>query len=113
MKKLTALFLALALILSLTACGGKTENTPATETASEGSGETTDGKTIKMAAIYGFTGSGAQLATTTKRAIELMVQNLNESGGSKRSFTQTISPAKTFLKRLPNVYWKMKTSYLC
>ena len=83
MKKLTALFLALALILSLTACGGKTENTPATETASEGSGETTDGKTIKMAAIYGFTGSGAQLATTTKRAIELMVQNLNESGGIK------------------------------
>ena len=51
-KKMSALLLALALLLSLTACGGKKEGTTAPEP------ETAEGVTLNVAAMTGPTGMG-------------------------------------------------------
>ena len=78
MKKLSALFLALVLIFSLAACGNNAEDSA--DDGASGSEESSDGSTIKMAALYGFTGSGSQVATSCKNAIDMMAANINENG---------------------------------
>lgn len=79
MKKLTALFLVTALIFSLAACG-KTESEPPTGNDGTQGNQTPSENSIKMAALYGFTGSGSQVAVSCKNAIEMVVSNINETG---------------------------------
>ena len=73
MKRAFALLLVLSMMFSLSACN--TSDAPEEETA-----DTPSGETIKMAAIYGFTGSGSQVATSCQNAIDLVVSNINETG---------------------------------
>lgn len=77
MKKLLSLFLATALTLSLAACGQTKTETPNDNEEQSG----TEGvETIKMAALYGFTGSGSQVAASCKNAIDMVAANINETG---------------------------------
>ena len=73
MKRVLALLLVLSMMFSMSAC-----NT--SDVSEEENTDTPSGETIKMAAIYGFTGSGSQVATSCQNAIDLVVSNINETG---------------------------------
>ena len=88
MKKIFALILALAMVLSLAACGGSSSGT--TEPAAEGSaaaeaGETTSSGTgvIKLGGIGPTTGAAAIYGTATKNGAQIAVDEINALGGQQ------------------------------
>ena len=89
MKKIFALILALAMVLSLAACGGSgaSTTTPAAEgsAAAEGStaAETTTTGTavIKLGGIGPVTGAAAIYGTATKNGAQVAVDEINALGG--------------------------------
>ena len=86
MKKIFALVLALAMVLSLAACGGSgTTTTPAAEgsaPAAEG-GEASGTAAIKLGGIGPVTGAAAIYGTATKNGAQIAVDEINALGGQQ------------------------------
>ena len=86
MKKIFALVLALAMVLSLAACGGSgSTTTPAAEgsaPAAEG-GETASSAAIKLGGIGPVTGAAAIYGTATKNGAQIAVDEINALGGQQ------------------------------
>ena len=84
MKKLFALLLTLAMVLSLAACGAK-EKAPAekpAETPSEAPAETpADSNTVKIGALLPFSGTSARMGEVARMGIDLAVDEINAAGG--------------------------------
>ena len=89
MKKWIALFLALALVLSLAACGAKTEAPAAEEPAAEepaaeepaAEGSTEPVSSITIAVAGPMTGDNAEYGIGFANAAKLMAAQWNEKGG--------------------------------
>lgn len=75
MKKLTALILSLATLMSITGCGSKDSADPATSE----NNETTD--SYKIALYAPMTGNNAQYGETYKAVCDILVEKINSEGG--------------------------------
>lgn len=71
MKRLLALILSAAMVLSLAGCGS----------GSEGDGAASDGDTIKIGWYGPLSGSAASVGTSGETAAKLAVKQINEAGG--------------------------------
>ena len=85
MTKVLALLLAAAMMLMcFAACGkddaSKTETAQTNNTTTESSDGT---QTIKIAAFYNLSGSGAQVGEYDRHGAEMAVEDINEAGGIK------------------------------
>lgn len=79
MKKYLTLIVALAMIFSLAACGGSSDEDSASETDTEDTaGEATP---IKIGMYAPLTGSGAAVGETEQRSVEIGIEQVNEAGG--------------------------------
>lgn len=82
MKKLFALILASIMVLSLVACGGKKEETPAeTPAASEQPAETPAADVLKIGVMLPFSGTSAATGELQMRGIQMYTDYINENGG--------------------------------
>ena len=83
MKKLFALLLTLAMVLSLAACGGKEEAPAATPSApAETPAETPDdGNTVKIGVLMPFSGTSARMGEVARMGIDLALKEINGEGG--------------------------------
>ena len=92
MKKLFALMMALAMVLSLAACGGSSssgnaETAPAAEgsaaAAETGEAPAASGAAIKLGGIGPTTGAAAIYGTSTKNGAQIAVDEINALGGTQ------------------------------
>ena len=83
MKKLFALLLTLAMVLSLAACGGKEEAPAATPSApAETPAETpADDNVIKIGVLMPFSGTSARMGEVARMGIDLALKEINGEGG--------------------------------
>ena len=84
-KKLLAMLLAVAMVVSMTACGTSTESSVAENAGSEATTSTaenaTTGSAIKLGGIGPLTGAAAIYGNATKYGSELAVEEINALGG--------------------------------
>lgn len=86
MKKILCLVLALALALSLVACGGDTSTNDASTndaaaTGDTATGDTTGAEVLKIGGIGPLTGAAAQYGNAVKNGAEIAVEEINALGG--------------------------------
>ncbi|MCI8465231.1 MAG: ABC transporter substrate-binding protein [Lachnospiraceae bacterium] len=99
LKKLTALFLAAAMVFGLAACGGDKEKeadtqtkAPATEgaketkgadaeTKSEGGEAAANGETFKLGAFLQLTGANSVAGNESNNTLDIAIDYINENGG--------------------------------
>ena len=83
-KKLTALFLALMLLLAMAGCGAK-EDPPKEEEPVKGEEtakpEETSGDTIKIGALVPFSGTSARMGEVLRMGIDMAIDEINAEGG--------------------------------
>ena len=71
MKKMMGLILAMIMIMSLAACGGKTDSTA----------QSADAAAVKIGGIGPLTGDYANYGISVKQGAELAVKEINAAGG--------------------------------
>ena len=85
MKKLFALLLTLAMVLSLAACGAKEEapaQKPADAPATSAPAETpADDNVIKIGVLMPFSGTSARMGEVGRMGIDLAIEEINAAGG--------------------------------
>lgn len=80
-KQVIYLMLAATMLLSLAACGQKDDGTGGKEDGATTETLTTDAGSIKIGAIFAQTGGAAFLGVPEAETIEMMVADINTSGG--------------------------------
>ena len=80
-KKLIAFCLALALMLSLVACGNTPGETESTQPGAEGTGNAENGETIRVGFLYPLSGSNADSGQNDYDAAVMAVEDINNAGG--------------------------------
>lgn len=82
MKKLTALFLTLIIVLSLTACGGSQSGTSGAQTQSTpADGTAKAGDTILVGCLQDITGPTSALGMSVEAGAKAAVEEINANGG--------------------------------
>ena len=88
MKKRTlALFLALAMMFGLVACGGNTNTSSGTDTStstntgSNAGADTSTNEVFKMASYLQLTGANSLAGNAAKNGVDLAIKVINEAGG--------------------------------
>ena len=86
MKKYLAILIAIAMILSLAACGEKkgpetSKKDPGTTTITPTTAKPAKKDPIKIGMYAPLTGSGAAVGETVKRSVEIAIEQTNDAGG--------------------------------